>query len=64
MFTFNKNSLSNIDFIENGTENILDNIDPSKACGHEMITIHKLKICATSICKLIETVYKLSSNRL
>ena len=46
-------SLSTIDFSTDDILNIIRNFDPNKAHGHDMISIRMIKICDTSICRLI-----------
>ena len=48
-----RESLSAIDFSTDDILKIIRNLDPNKADGHDMISIRMIKICDTSICRLI-----------
>ena len=39
-------------------ENIIQSLDSNKAHGHDMISIHMLKICGKSIIKPLLMIYK------
>ena len=51
-------SLSNITFTEKDIEKVKQSLDPNKAHGHDMISIHMLKICGKSIIKPLLMIYK------
>ena len=38
--------------------NIKQGLDPSKAYGHNKISIRMLKVCGNSVCKSLEIIYK------
>ena len=57
--TLNKkteNSILSITFNSNDIATIIHSLDPSKAHGYDMISIHMLKICDKSICKPPELI--------
>ena len=37
---------------------IIENLDPNKTHGHDMISIRTIKICDTSICKPLELIVR------
>ena len=51
-------SLSPITFEINDFEKIIENFDPNKPHGHEMLSIHILKLCGESICKPLNLIFK------
>ena len=51
-------SLSNITFTEKDIEKVIQNLDPNIAHGHDMFSIHMLKICGKSIIKPLLIIYK------
>ena len=36
----------------------IKNLDPSKAHGHDMISIRMIKLCSISICKPLEIIFQ------
>ena len=42
---------------------IIKKLDPNKAHGHDMITIHMLKLCGDSIWKPLEIIFKNCKSR-
>ena len=38
--------------------NIIQGLDPSKAYGHNKISIGMLKVCGDSVCKSLGIIYK------
>ena len=56
------NSLPTISFTKDDIAKIRNNIDPNKAHGHEMISIHMLKMCGESILKSLELIENFPSN--
>ena len=52
------NCLSTVPFTKDHIANIIKNLDPNKAHGHDMISICMLKICCEAILKLLELIFK------
>ena len=48
------NSLSTASFSHKNVGKIIQNLNPNKAHGHDNISIHMLKICGLTICRLLE----------
>ena len=48
------NSLSIVSFSHENVVKIIQNLNPSKAHGHDNISIHMLKVCGLTICRLLE----------
>ena len=55
MFRYSK--LIIIRYSNNNIENIMQNLDPNKAHGHDKISIRIIKICGKSICKLLQLIF-------
>ena len=53
-----ENHLSSVSFFQNNIARITQNLDPSKAHGLDKISIPKLKIRISSICKRLEMIFK------
>ena len=53
-----RESLTIIDFSNNGILKIIRNLDPNKAHGHDMISIRMVKICNDSICKPLKLIFE------
>ena len=53
------NHLSSVRFSQDDIANIIQNLDPNKAHGHDNISICMLKICGSSIYKPLEIIIKL-----
>ena len=51
-------SLSIIDFSTDDILKIIRNLDPNKAHGHDMISIRMIKICDTSICRPLKSIFQ------
>ena len=51
-------SLSSCHFIKDDILQIINNLDPNKAHGHDEISIRMLKICGDSICRLLNIIFK------
>ena len=51
-------SLGTIHFSNNDILNIIRNLDPNKAHGHDMISIIMAKICDDSICKPLKLIFQ------
>ena len=43
--------LSNVQTLNENIIKIINNLDPNKAHGHDMISIRMLKLCGSSLCK-------------
>ena len=50
--------LSTINFTTDNSEKIIVSLNPSKAHGHDSISIRMLKICGNTICKPLELIFK------
>ena len=50
--------VSSISFSSNDISRIIRDLDPTKAHGHDMISIGMFKICGESISKLLEIIFK------
>ena len=50
--------LSTVELSTNHILKILRNLNPSKAHGHDMISIRMLKICDESICKPLSIIFR------
>ena len=50
--------LSTVEFSTNDILQIIRNLNPKKAHGHDMISIRKLKICDESICKPLRIIFR------
>ena len=55
---FTDKSLSNITFTGNDIGRIIISLDPNKANGHDMISIHMLKICGDSTNKPLGLIFR------
>ena len=53
------NCLSTIPFTKDDIAKIIKNPDPNKAHGHDMISIHIIKICGVSILNPLELIFKI-----
>ena len=58
-FKRRNNLLSTISFTKDDIAKVIKNLNPNKAHGFAMITIHMLKICGDSILKPLELISKL-----
>ena len=52
------NSLYSVRFSTEDVLQIINSLDSNKVHGHKEISIRKLKICGSSVCRLLEIVYK------
>ena len=52
------NRLRTINFTTDNIEKIIGSLNPNKAQGHDNISIRTLKICANTICKPLELIFK------
>ena len=50
--------ISSISFSSNDIVEIIRDLDPNEAHGHDMVSIRMLKICGESISKLLEIIFK------
>ena len=57
MFQTTNNILDTIIFSEEDIHKIIKNLDPNKAHGHDMISIHVIKLCI-STCKPFEILFQ------
>ena len=53
-------SLPNITFTDNDIEKIIKCLDLNKAHGHDVISIHMLKLCGGSIYKPLRLIFRAS----
>ena len=53
-----ENSLYSVRFSTEDILQIINNLDSSKAHGHNEISIRMLKICGSSVCKPLQIIYK------
>ena len=51
---YTDNRLSTVSFSHEDVGKIIQNLNPNKAHGHDNISIHMLKICGLTICRLLE----------
>ena len=51
-------SLTSIKFSQDNILKIIQNLNPSKAHGRGKINISMIKICANSLCKLLEIIFE------
>ena len=61
MIIFTDESLSNITFADKDIGRITSGLDPSKAHGHDMMSICMLKICGDSIYKPLALIFRACS---
>ena len=54
------NRLITVNFLIDDISKILQNLDSSKAHGHDKISIRMLQLCGNTICKPLELIYKQS----
>ena len=59
LFKRTENVISTIDLGSDDIAKIIQKLDPNKAHGHDMISIHMLKICANSIYKPLQLIFRL-----
>ena len=51
-------SISTVTFTSNDIATLVQNLDPSKAHGHDMLSIRVLKLCGKSICKPLDLKFQ------
>ena len=49
--------LDTVNFSTNDTSKIINNLDPNKAHGHDMLSIRMIKLCENSICKPVSIIF-------
>ena len=47
-------SISTVTFTSDDIATLIQNLDPNKAHGHDMLSIRMLKLCGKSICKPLD----------
>ena len=52
------NILDTNNFSKEDVCKIIKNLDPNKAHAHDMVSIRMIKLCAISICKPLEKIFK------
>ena len=50
-------SLDTVNFSTDDISKIINNLDPNKAHGHDMLSIRMIKLCGNSICKLLSMIF-------
>ena len=50
-------SLDSVNFSTDNISKIINNLDPNKAHGHDMLTIRMIKLCGNSICKPLLIIF-------
>ena len=58
LFNRTENVISSIDFGSDDIAQIIQKLDPNKSHGHDMISIHMLKICGNSIYKPLQLIFR------
>ena len=51
-------SISEINFSCGDIATLINNLDPNKAHGHDIISIRLLKLCGKSICKPLDLIFQ------
>ena len=54
------NDLLTVNFSIDDIAKIIQNLDPSKAHGHDKVSIHMLQVCENTNCKPLEIIFKQS----
>ena len=54
------NDLLTVNFSIDDIAKIIQNLDPSKAHGHDKVSIHMLQVCEKTNCKPLEIIFKQS----
>ena len=49
--------LNTLNFSNNDIENIIQNLDPNKAHGHDKVSVRIMKICGKSVCKFLQLIF-------
>ena len=50
-------SLNKVNFLTDDISKIINNLDPNKAHGHDMLSIRMIKLCGNSICKPLLIIF-------
>ena len=50
-------SLDAVNFSTDDISKIINNLDPNKAHGHDMLSIRMIKLCGNSICKPLSKIF-------
>ena len=50
-------SLDTVNFSTDDISKIINNLDPNKAHGHDMLSIRMIKLCGNSICKPLSIIF-------
>ena len=58
MLFLTERHLSNVQISNDKIIKIINNLDSNKAHGHDMISIRMLKLCCTSLCEPLSTIFK------
>ena len=51
-------SISTVTFTSDDIATLIQNLDPNKAHGHDILSIRLLKLCGKSICKLLDLIFQ------
>ena len=51
-------SISTVTFTSDDIATLIENLDPNKAHGHDMISIYMLKLCGKPICKPLDIIFQ------
>ena len=51
-------SISTVTFTSDDIATLIQNLDPNKDHGHDMLSIRMLKLCGKSICKPIQLIFQ------
>ena len=51
-------SISTVTFTSDDIATLIQNLDPNKAHGHDMLSIRMLKLCGKSICKPLDLIFQ------
>ena len=51
-------SISTVTFTSDDRAKLIQNLDPNKAHGNDMLGIHMLKLCGRSICKPLDLIFQ------
>ena len=52
------NSLYSVRFSTEDILQIINNLDSNKVPGHDEVSIKMLKVCGSSVCRPLQTIYK------
>ena len=51
-------SISTVTFTSDDIVTLIQNLDPNKGHGHDMLSIRMLQLCGKSICKLLDLIFQ------